>query len=55
MLYAAGVPDRETMQNAPHVGIASVWYVFSPVKTIRVLIMIGGKETLASKLSTHFP
>ena len=27
MLYAAGVPNREMMKNAPHVGIATVWYV----------------------------
>ncbi|KAM5456616.1 putative dihydroxy-acid dehydratase [Microsporum canis] len=26
MLYAAGVPDRESMKNSPHVGIASVWW-----------------------------
>lgn len=32
MLYAAGVPDRETMQNAPHVGVASVWWEGNPCK-----------------------
>ncbi|DAA79695.1 TPA_exp: Uncharacterized protein A8136_0468 [Trichophyton benhamiae CBS 112371] len=26
MLYAAGVPDRESMKNSPQVGIASVWW-----------------------------
>ncbi|XDG00517.1 hypothetical protein ABKA04_000132 [Annulohypoxylon sp. FPYF3050] len=26
MLYGAGVPDEETMKNAPHVGIATVWW-----------------------------
>jgi dihydroxy-acid dehydratase len=25
MLYAAGVPNRETMKTAPHVGISTVW------------------------------
>ncbi|KAF1990371.1 dihydroxy-acid dehydratase [Aulographum hederae CBS 113979] len=30
MLYAAGVPDRETMMNAPHVGVASVWWEGNP-------------------------
>jgi dihydroxy-acid dehydratase len=32
MLYAAGVPDRETMLTAPHVGIASVWWEGNPCK-----------------------
>lgn len=30
MLFAAGIPDRKTMQNAPHVGIASVWWEGNP-------------------------
>jgi dihydroxy-acid dehydratase len=30
MLYAAGVPDKETMKTAPHVGIASVWWEGNP-------------------------
>ena len=30
MLYAAGVPNREMMKNAPHVGIASVWWEGNP-------------------------
>jgi dihydroxy-acid dehydratase len=30
MLYAAGVPDEETMSTAPHVGIASVWWEGNP-------------------------
>ncbi|KPI44614.1 Dihydroxy-acid dehydratase [Cyphellophora attinorum] len=30
MLFAAGIPDRTTMQNAPHVGIASVWWEGNP-------------------------
>ena len=30
MLYAAGVPNEETMQNAPHIGIASVWWEGNP-------------------------
>lgn len=32
MLYGAGVPDRETMKNAPQVGIASVWWEGNPCK-----------------------
>lgn len=34
MLYAAGVPDRHTMQTAPHVGIASVWWEGNPCKYV---------------------
>ncbi|KAF1809395.1 dihydroxy-acid dehydratase [Eremomyces bilateralis CBS 781.70] len=30
MLYAAGVPNEEMMKNAPHVGIASVWWEGNP-------------------------
>ncbi|KAJ5740463.1 dihydroxy-acid dehydratase [Penicillium malachiteum] len=30
MLYAAGVPDKEAMAKAPHVGIASVWWEGNP-------------------------
>ncbi|KAL1384248.1 dihydroxy-acid dehydratase-like protein [Phyllosticta capitalensis] len=30
MLYAAGVPDKQTMENAPQVGIASVWWEGNP-------------------------
>ncbi|OJD40492.1 dihydroxy-acid dehydratase [Diplodia corticola] len=30
MLYAAGVPDKETMETAPQVGIASVWWEGNP-------------------------
>ncbi|KAL2858591.1 dihydroxy-acid/6-phosphogluconate dehydratase [Aspergillus pseudoustus] len=30
MLYAAGVPDEETMQTSPHVGIASTWWEGNP-------------------------
>lgn len=32
MLYAAGVPDRDSMKNSPHVGIASVWWEGNPCK-----------------------
>jgi hypothetical protein len=34
MLYAAGVPDEETMKNSPHVGIASVWWEGNPCKYV---------------------
>ena len=30
MLYAAGVPDRDSMKNSPHVGISSVWWEGNP-------------------------
>ncbi|KAG0648736.1 dihydroxy-acid [Hyphodiscus hymeniophilus] len=30
MLYAAGVPNRDMMKNAPHVGIATVWWEGNP-------------------------
>lgn len=30
MLYAAGVPNPETMKTAPHVGIASAWWEGNP-------------------------
>ena len=33
MLYAAGVPDEQTMKNAPQVGIASVWWEGNPCNT----------------------
>ncbi|KAF2093707.1 dihydroxy-acid dehydratase [Rhizodiscina lignyota] len=30
MLYAAGVPDKKTMEHAPQVGVASVWWEGNP-------------------------
>ncbi|KAI9730685.1 MAG: hypothetical protein M1834_005653 [Cirrosporium novae-zelandiae] len=30
MLYAAGVPDEESMKTNPHIGIASVWWEGNP-------------------------
>ncbi|KAH6670328.1 dihydroxy-acid dehydratase [Plectosphaerella plurivora] len=33
MLYAAGVPDRNAMKTAPHVGIATVWWEGNPCNT----------------------
>ncbi|TLD05859.1 uncharacterized protein PgNI_08096 [Pyricularia grisea] len=33
MLYAAGVPNKETMKNAPHVGVATVWWEGNPCNT----------------------
>jgi dihydroxy-acid dehydratase len=32
MLYAAGVPNKDMMKNAPHVGISSVWWEGNPCK-----------------------
>ncbi|KAH6839546.1 dihydroxy-acid/6-phosphogluconate dehydratase [Chaetomium sp. MPI-CAGE-AT-0009] len=33
MLYAAGVPNRDMMKNAPHVGISTVWWEGNPCNT----------------------
>ncbi|KAF4492223.1 putative dihydroxy-acid dehydratase [Colletotrichum fructicola Nara gc5] len=33
MLYGAGVPNPEMMKNAPHVGIATVWWEGNPCNT----------------------
>ncbi|CZS95810.1 probable dihydroxy-acid dehydratase [Rhynchosporium agropyri] len=33
MLYAAGVPNRDMMKSAPHVGIATVWWEGNPCNT----------------------
>ncbi|KXX83005.1 putative dihydroxy-acid dehydratase, mitochondrial [Madurella mycetomatis] len=33
MLYGAGVPNRDMMKNAPHVGIATVWWEGNPCNT----------------------
>ncbi|KAL8952182.1 MAG: hypothetical protein Q9222_001881 [Ikaeria aurantiellina] len=33
MLYAAGIPDEESMRSSPHVGIASVWWEGNPCKS----------------------
>ncbi|KAI9710893.1 MAG: hypothetical protein M1828_002004 [Chrysothrix sp. TS-e1954] len=33
MLYAAGVPDKRSMKEDPHVGIASVWWEGNPCNT----------------------
>ncbi|KAI4155488.1 MAG: hypothetical protein L6R39_001230 [Caloplaca ligustica] len=30
MLYAAGVPDQESMRTSPHIGVASVWWEGNP-------------------------
>jgi hypothetical protein len=46
MLYAAGVPNREMMQNAPHVGIATVWYVSNIPRE-------GGLSSLPETLRLH--
>lgn len=65
MLYAAGVPNREMMKNAPHVGIATVWYVpdssvmahvsrSKPIIRLEIsilTILLGGKEIHASEFS----
>jgi dihydroxyacid dehydratase/phosphogluconate dehydratase len=41
MLYAAGVPDKEHMNTAPHVGIASVWWEGNPCN---MTLLDMGKE-----------
>ncbi|KAK3358439.1 hypothetical protein B0T24DRAFT_644353 [Lasiosphaeria ovina] len=33
MLYGAGVPNEDMMKNAPHVGIATVWWEGNPCNT----------------------
>ncbi|OHE96550.1 dihydroxy-acid dehydratase [Colletotrichum orchidophilum] len=33
MLYGAGVPNKEMMKKAPHVGIATVWWEGNPCNT----------------------
>ncbi|KAK0736442.1 dihydroxy-acid/6-phosphogluconate dehydratase [Apiosordaria backusii] len=33
MLYSAGVPNKDMMKNAPHVGIATVWWEGNPCNT----------------------
>ncbi|KAJ6102145.1 dihydroxy-acid dehydratase [Penicillium sp. IBT 16267x] len=50
MLFAAGVPDKEAMAQAPHVGIASVWWEGNPCnmhlmdlgKTVKKAVMEKG-------------
>ncbi|KAI1349824.1 dihydroxy-acid dehydratase [Xylaria sp. FL0043] len=31
MLYGAGVPNEEMMKNAPHVGVATIWWEGNPI------------------------
>lgn len=33
MLYGAGVPNEDMMKNAPHVGIATIWWEGNPCNT----------------------
>ncbi|KAJ5897501.1 dihydroxy-acid dehydratase [Penicillium tannophilum] len=50
MLFAAGVPNKEAMAKAPHVGIASVWWEGNPCnmhlmdlgKTVKKAVMDKG-------------
>ncbi|OBR13110.1 dihydroxy-acid dehydratase [Colletotrichum higginsianum IMI 349063] len=37
MLYGAGVPNKEMMKKAPHVGIATVWWEGNPCKYVNLL------------------
>jgi len=37
MLFAAGVPDDDAMESAPHLGIASVWWEGNPCNMHRTL------------------
>lgn len=54
MLYAAGIKDKRSMKNDPHVGIASVWWEGNPcmalptaiVKTLRSLTLVLGNNHL---------
>ncbi len=48
MLYAAGVPDQETMKNSPQVGIASVWWEGNPCN---MHLLALGKEVKKAVIS----
>ncbi|KAI8625625.1 dihydroxy-acid dehydratase [Xylariaceae sp. FL1651] len=39
MLYGAGVPNEDMMKNAPHVGIATIWWEGNPL--IRTVLEFG--------------
>jgi dihydroxy-acid dehydratase len=43
MLYAAGVPNKETMKNSPQVGVATMWWEGNPCKYVyySILLLIG--------------
>ncbi|KAL2808267.1 dihydroxy-acid dehydratase [Aspergillus granulosus] len=41
-LYAAGVPDKESMRTKAHVGIASVWWEGNPCKQIKSSVQKHG-------------
>ncbi|KAG7039064.1 dihydroxy-acid dehydratase [Colletotrichum scovillei] len=43
MLYGAGVPNKEMMKKAPHVGIATVWWEGNPCNTHRGIVLDFGK------------
>lgn len=32
MLYGAGVANEEMMKNAPHIGVATIWWEGNPCK-----------------------
>lgn len=48
MLYGAGVPNEEMMKNAPHVGIATVWWEGNPVCVlfIRLLHLVSLPQSI---------
>ena len=58
MLYAAGVPDKESMKTKPQVGIATVWWegnacnmhIYDLGKTIKKAVL--DKEMLGWQYST---
>ncbi|KAJ4854653.1 dehydratase family domain-containing protein [Trichoderma breve] len=51
MLYAAGVPDKEHMDTAPHVGIASVWWEGNPCN---MTLLDLGKEVKRAVVEKGF-
>lgn len=50
MLYAAGVPSRDLMKNAPQVGIATVWWEGNPCKYVVLLSSSARQRPLGAML-----
>ncbi|OAA65318.1 Dihydroxy-acid/6-phosphogluconate dehydratase [Niveomyces insectorum RCEF 264] len=50
MLYGAGVPNREMMKNAPHVGVSTVWWEGNPCNLVLDLGHIVKKALQKEKM-----
>ncbi|KAI0399169.1 dihydroxy-acid dehydratase [Xylaria palmicola] len=50
MLYGAGVPDEDMMKNAPHIGIATIWWEGNPSRQPAILCIDPAAHC---RLSTH--